>query len=270
MALVSGCVPVEQGVAAWASLDRDARTRRAAGDPRSLSQLRADTFIERLTGQATATAVPVEIGLTVPLDALLETGAPEQSPDPAGSAVATIPGYGPIPAEFARDLAGIGIDGEAGDVTAGTGGGPTDVGCGGAGCSDVADRATVFIRRILTDPIDHTVVAVDTRRRRFDGAVARYLIARDQHCRIPYCTAPIRHLDHITPWRDGGPTTATNGQGLCERHSYTKEAPGWQVRVIEPGSTPGEGPPSPHLRHTTLITTPTGHTYQSQAPPAHG
>ncbi|MDX6317874.1 MAG: hypothetical protein QOD35_1274, partial [Nocardioidaceae bacterium] len=72
MALLTGFVPVEQGVAAWAALDRDARTRRANGDLRSLSQLRADTFIERLTGQATAPAVPVEIGLTVPLDALLD------------------------------------------------------------------------------------------------------------------------------------------------------------------------------------------------------
>jgi hypothetical protein len=120
----------------------------------------------------------------------------------------------------------------------------------------------VFLRRILTDPVDSTVVAVDTRRRRFDGPLARYLIARDQHCRMPYCTAPIRHLDHITPWRDGGPTTATNGQGLCERHSYTKEAPGWHVTVIDPDPDPGRS------RHTTITCTPTGHTYPSQAPPS--
>jgi hypothetical protein len=254
MALVSGFVPVEQGVAAWASLDRAARTRRAAGDLRSLSQLRADTFIERLTGHTPATAVPVEISLTLPADALLGQHARDESPHPAGSAVATIPGYGPIPAAIARDLAGTSNDGAGND----------DVRNG------VADRARVFIRRILTDPIDHTVVAVDTRRRRFDGALARYLIARDQHCRIPYCTAPIRHLDHITPWRDDGPTTTANGQGLCERHSYTKEAPGWHIHVTNPDNAPGDGPIRRHLRHTTLITTPTGHTYQSQAPPAAG
>jgi hypothetical protein len=276
MALVSGFVPVEQGVAAWASLDRAARTRRANGDPRSLSQLRADTFIERLTGQATATAVPVEIGLTIALDALLGTdtccGGAGRGEDPidgsraAGSTVATLPGYGPIPADFARDLAGMRGDPDemgdaAGEAAAGSRVRPTDVGDAGVG-NGGAHRARVFIRRILTDPIDHTVVAVDTRRRRFDGPLARYLIARDQHCRIPYCTAPIRHLDHIQPWRDDGPTTATNGQGLCERHSYTKEAPGWQVTVIDPDPDPGRS------RHTTIITTPTGHTYQSQAPPA--
>jgi hypothetical protein len=246
MALITGFVPVEQGVAAWVSLDRDARSRRAGGDPRSLSQIMADTFIERLTGQANAAAVPVEIGLTLTVDSLLRRS--DNTP-------ATLPGYGPIPAEFARELAGV--RGE-----------PDDLG-------PVAAEARVFIRRILTDPIDHTVVSVDTRRRRFDGALARYLLARDQHCRMPYCTAPIRHLDHVTPWRDGGPTTAANGQGLCERHSYVKEVPGWKIRVVEPkrpaASTDGRATVTPDARpgrHTTITTTPTGHTYQSHAPPA--
>jgi hypothetical protein len=102
---------------------------------------------------------------------------------------------------------------------------------------------------------------------RFDAALARYLIARDQHCRIPSCTASIRHLDHITPWRGDGPTSATNGQGFSERHSYTQQAPGWHIRVVNPANAPGDGLPRRHLRHTTLITTPTGHTYQSQATP---
>ncbi|MDX6365439.1 MAG: hypothetical protein QOK30_515, partial [Nocardioidaceae bacterium] len=90
MALVSGCVPVEQGVAAWASLDRAARSRRANGDPRSLSQLRADTFIERLTGQATATAVPVEIGLTVP-------STPSSGPTPPRRCGSRRGPYRPVP-----------------------------------------------------------------------------------------------------------------------------------------------------------------------------
>ena len=135
----------------------------------------------------------------------------------------------------------------------------------------------MFLRRILTDPVDSTVVAVDTRRRRFDGPLARYLIARDQHCRMPYSTAPIRHLDHIQPRRDGGPTSAANGQRLRERHSYTKETPGWHVHVVEPEqaapTTAGRQAGTPEAqpaRHTTLICTPTGHTYQSQAPPTYG
>jgi hypothetical protein len=130
----------------------------------------------------------------------------------------------------------------------------------------------VFVRRIVTDPIDSTVLSVDTGRRRFDGALARLIAARDQHCRMPYCTAPIRHYDHIVAYRDRGPTSAVNGQGLCERHSYTKEAPGWHMRVVDPGHVvePATSPPGHRRPHTTVITTPTGHTYQSQAPPVPG
>ena len=52
---------------------------------------------------------------------------------------------------------------------------------------------------------------------------------RDQRCRTPYCDAPIRHRDHAEPHNRGGPTSALNGLGSCERCNYAKEAPGWRV-----------------------------------------
>jgi len=39
----------------------------------------------------------------------------------------------------------------------------------------------------------------------------------------------IRHNDHAQPRARGGPTTAENGLGACERRNYTKEATGWRV-----------------------------------------
>ena len=45
--------------------------------------------------------------------------------------------------------------------------------------------------------------------------------------------AALRHLDHVRPHRRGGPTTARNGQGLCERCNYVKEAPGWSSWVAD-------------------------------------
>jgi hypothetical protein len=77
-------------------------------------------------------------------------------------------------------------------------------------------------------------------------------------CREPYCGAPIRHLDHITPYRDGGPTTFDNGRGVCERHNQAREMPGWTIETIQTGPT-GQ----PHLIATA---TPTGHGYFSRAP----
>ncbi|HSL38474.1 MAG TPA: HNH endonuclease, partial [Arthrobacter sp.] len=52
--------------------------------------------------------------------------------------------------------------------------------------------------------------------------------------------------------------TQDNGAGLCEACNHTKETPGWSSR------------PRPGPRHTLDVTTPTGHTYQSTAPPLPG
>ncbi|MDQ1623396.1 MAG: hypothetical protein QOH19_1814, partial [Actinomycetota bacterium] len=49
-----------------------------------------------------------------------------------------------------------------------------------------------------------------------------------------------------------------NGAGLCEACNHTKETPGWAARPVT-------GP-----RHTLHLTTPTGHSYHSTAPPLPG
>ncbi|MGH3464795.1 MAG: DUF222 domain-containing protein [Kribbellaceae bacterium] len=245
MAVLSAVLPAEQGVATWANLDRHARALRATGDPRSIAQLMADTLVERVTGQSTASAIPVEIGLTISADSLL---GHDKAP-------ADLRGYGPVPTDVALDLAG--------QAAAPTG---TPAADNTADADDTDDAAVaVWVRRVVTDPIDDTVVHVDTKRRRFDGALARLIKHRDQVCRDPFCTAPVRHLDHVRPYRDGGPTSAANGAGLCERGNYVKDMPGWSRRVI---STSG-GTGNAH-RQVIEVTTPTGHRYISPPPPALG
>jgi hypothetical protein len=51
----------------------------------------ADTLVERITGQATAEDVNVEIQVLVPVEALL---------DPASPLPAELPGFGPLPVEM--------------------------------------------------------------------------------------------------------------------------------------------------------------------------
>jgi hypothetical protein len=109
-----------------------------------------------------------------------------------------------------------------------------------------------FYRRLITDPTDHTLIGRDPRRRRFDGPLNGFVRARDRHrCRQPGCDCRIGDIDHITDYAHGGPTTSTNGQGLCKRSHTFKHLPGWKV------TTRGRD---------TIWRTPTGHTYTSTTP----
>lgn len=247
MAAVTGLLPVEQGVAAWAALRRDAEAAKAAGDDRGLGQLMADLFVERLTGQARAEAVPVEVQLVMSPGTLLGVD----------DAPASLLGHGPLPAELARDLV-LGVDG-AGDDGAGDGTDPGEVSSGRA-----------WLRRIFTDEVDR-VVATDPSRRSFPASLRRLLRVRDGVCRFPFCDAPIRHDDHVVAAALGGATTARNGQGLCARHNLTKARPGWRSFAVDAqthantGVHAGEAAVSSAPDVVTL--TPTGHRYRSPVPP---
>ncbi|MFC7495661.1 MULTISPECIES: hypothetical protein [unclassified Nocardioides] len=96
--------------------------------------------------------------------------------------------------------------------------------------------------------------------RAFPKALGLFLDLRDRTCRTPWCDAPIRHHDHAAAHAAGGPTSALNGQGLCEQCNHTKQAPGWRSRPIT-------GPPGrPETPHTIQITMPTGHITRTIAP----
>ena len=115
-------------------------------------------------------------------------------------------------------------------------------------------------RRLFSHPENGTLVGGESRARLFDGFLAQLIELRDGgRCRDAFCDAPIRHHDHIKQSRAGGPTSFTNGRGVCARGNYVREMPGWQVEVLEDGL--GDQP------HTVRTTTPTGHTYTSRAGP---
>ncbi len=320
MSQLSVLLPVRDGVAVFATLDRVADTLVAAGDGRSRDQIRADTLVDRVLGRDRALAAvstpltwaavpagpadvargtetfragaaqtggagsiagggrvavpqpgPVEVGSdghapapsVLPRDQAGETasgvgpaccsGPPELTalpPPPDGgeeAAVSALPvllhvvvsdrvllgasdeaghldGYGPVPADLVRELA--------------------------------AGRA--WVRRLYARPGTGELVAADSRARRFPARLAQLVRLRDQRCRMPWCGAPVRHVDHVLAVERGGATSPTNGQGLCEACNYAKQAPGWAAR------------PVPGLRHTVRTVTPTGHIYSSTAPSAAG
>jgi hypothetical protein len=203
MAILNAFLPVEQGVACYASLKAHTDARKANGDARSRDQIMADTLVERLTGQATANDVNAEIQITMPIDALL---------NPKHAAPANLTGHGPLPAWLAQEIM-----------------------LGGQGRR--------WWRRLFTAPASTggaIVVAGDATRRRFDGWLGKLIKLRDQYCREPLCTALIRHIDHIRRYSEGGRTTFANGRGVCERHNHTREMPGWHLTPINDGRQPGD------------------------------
>jgi hypothetical protein len=191
---------------------------KAAGDRRCRDQIMADTLVERLTGQAEAADVNAELQIVMPLDALLDAN----NPTPA-----ELSGYGPLPAELARDLL-------------------------------ATSRGRLWWRRLYAAPVGGPLVGGDPHRRLFDGHLRKLIMWRDRRCRDPYCDAPIRHIDHIQRYSDGGLTIFPNGRGECERGNYAREMPGWNVEPVSSGLD--------NASHTIKITTPTGHSYLSRAP----
>nr|WP_259460343.1 DUF222 domain-containing protein [Pseudarthrobacter phenanthrenivorans] len=228
MTYLTALLPVAQGVAAYAALSRHAGTVKAGGDDRSRGAVMADQLVERVTGTPGGIS-GVDIQLVMS-DRTLFHGDSEP---------ARLTGYGIVPAQWARAAAGSG--------TAGTG--------------DADSRElTTWLRRLYTAPDTGELLAMDSTARLFPPGLRRFLQVRDNVCRTPYCDAPIRHHDHIIPWHQDGPTTAGNGQGLCEACNHTKEAPGWTARTVA----------GPRRRHSVELQTPTGHTYHSTAPPLPG
>jgi hypothetical protein len=195
MSWLGALLPAREGVAAYAALSKHADSQRSSGEERTRGQIMADTLVERITGQASAAAVPTEVQLVI-TDRSLLRGDDEP---------AELHDYGPVPAPLVRRWL-------RGDDTEGR---PTQAG--------------TWLRRLYTSPGSGALVAMDSQRRCFDGQLRRFLITADQRCRTPWCGAPIRHLDHAVRVASGGKTTAANSQGLCEACNYAKEAPGWRT-----------------------------------------
>jgi len=232
MTWLGALLPVKAGVAVHSALHRDARSAKAAGDPRSIGQLMADILVQRVVhpglstsaarpavaepvAASTVSAVPVMVNVVVRDSVLLG--------DEDG--VGWVEGHGPVPGDLIRGWVADNLD----------------------------SGLAAWVRRLYEQPSTGKLVAMDSKAELFQGGLAEFLRLRDRTCRTVGCGAAIRHADHVEPRSRGGPTSADNGQGVCECCNYAKEAHGWTARTV------------PGPRHTVETTTPTGHTYTSTA-----
>lgn len=235
MTYLTALVPVAHGVAAYAALRKAAEAAKAAGDPRSLGQLMSDILLARLTGVAdtgtpeSAPAVPVTVDVVISDESLAGGHAPAEVS--AGGVAAEV-----LPAEVARNLIGQSLDH--------AGGQPGDA------------EVVAWFRCLYRNHLGR-LVAMTNRRRLHSRGMGVFLALRGAGiCATPYCDAPIRHNDHVTPASEGGQTSTDDGQGLCQACNHAKQAPGWRQQVED----------RPRERHQVVTITPTGHRYLATAP----
>lgn len=205
MTRLSALLPMADGLQLMTALTGAAQTVEASRhdrpkDRRTRGQLMADTLVTAVTGHPAALApefpaasrtddpadcpAPVTVNLLVPLGTL------------TGHTPAHLEGFGPIPADLARDL--IATAGER-------------------------------VRRIFAHPDTGQLIAMESRARHYPGLLATFIKLRDRRCRTPHCGAPITQIDHIRAHHAGGPTTADNGQGVCTTCNLVKEHPDYAV-----------------------------------------
>ena len=193
MAELTAFLPAEQAVAVYQRVDDLARGSRVAGDQRSADERRADVFVGLFLGRRDAGTINQSEGLRP----LVHVTVAATTLAGADNKPAVLGGYGPIPAVFARAIA--------------------------------SDPTGVW-KRLVTDPVDGTLVEHSRKTYRPPAALDDFIRARDGQCRFPGCQHPAHHadLDHTIPWPKG-PTTAGNLGALCRHHHRLKHHTTWRL-----------------------------------------
>ena len=224
MAALRAVMPATEAQAIWHLLTRLARS---IDDERTLDQRRADLVVDLLRGRLTLTdldvptpAGPASPAGDEPADSESTSAGPARPRWGDGSALVQVvvgvdtlngtsdqpghlAGYGPIPADLAREAA---LDG--------------------------------VWRRLVTDPESGVLLDHGRKTYRPPAGLADFVRARDQVCRHPICSrrAVDSELDHVVRWADGGTTSAGNVYGHCKQHNLLKEQAGWSVLAHPDGT----------------------------------
>lgn len=198
MATLSAHLPAHLAMGAFNRIDSIARSLHSLDDEtRTLAQIRADAAADILTDGDIAGTTPLDdddtpaptfvpgvrahVRITVPV---LTAAAKD---DTAGE----LDGYGPIPADIARELVGT----------------------------------SSSFYRVLTDPITCQVTSVGQAMRTPPTIMRLTIQLRDQTCRFAGCTrTAIRsEIDHATEWRNGGHTALDNLLTLRLSHESIRQ-----------------------------------------------
>ncbi|MEC3982244.1 HNH endonuclease [Amycolatopsis sp. H20-H5] len=196
MATLTADLPVEQASAIYTSLDRAARALRRTDTTRTLEQLRADVFADRLLAARDGDP-SLKADIHVYVDLLTLIGLND---DPAELA-----GYGAIPAWLARQIATE----------------PNSTWNRLITDPDTGQLLSVG-RDKYRPPTDlDAFIRVRDRECRTNGC----------HRPAHHCDT-----DHSIPWASDGETSHTNLTGQCRNHNLVKEEPDWTYTTTPNGT----------------------------------
>jgi hypothetical protein len=181
-------------------INRIARSLKAAGETRTMDQLRADVYLDLLQGKTTTgngagTAGRGVVDVHVDVETLARLS----------EAPGELAGFGPVIADIARQV--------------------------------VARQGDSEWRFTVTDPHSGMAVHTGVTRRRPTTSQRRMVETRDRCCVFPGCRMPAVDcdLDHRIACVDGGPTTVCNLTPLCRHHHVVKHCYRWRHEPLPGG-----------------------------------
>jgi hypothetical protein len=191
-------LPPDLAAAAARRINWLARKAKTRNDPRTLDQIRADVFLDLLTGRSQALHGTTSGGPVGHVDIVADI----ETLTGASDAPAHIPGYGPVIAEIARKT--------------------------------VAHQTDCRWEYTVTD--QGRPIATGTIRRRPTESMKRRIRSQCPTCVWPGCRMPARQsdLDHRHRWARGGRTTLRNLAPLCDRHHGLLDK-GWHYQPAPDG-----------------------------------
>jgi Domain of unknown function (DUF222) len=200
MAWLSAYLPADQAAGIWDRTTHAARALQGPAEPRTLTQLRADTAAAWLLG-GHAEQVPspkAQVLVTVPVFALM--GLTDEP--------AALDGYGPIPPSMARTLIADGAESFHRVLTDPRDGAPLEIG-------RASYRIPAAMRQWLR---------LRDGKCPFPGCSNQSLD---------------NEADHLLAWANGGTTGITNLGQPCRKHHRLKHTTAWTPTAASPTEPPG-------------------------------
>lgn len=208
MATITATLPAPDAIAVWNALTAcaQASANQHPNDARTMAHKRADALTAWAHQAFNDPDLPVMQGkkrleTQVVIDVATLFGLAENPGE--------IIGYGPIPADLARQLA-------------------ADSQCW---------------RRLVTDGVTGHLLDYGPRTYQPPARLREYILARDRHCQFPGCNRPAQQcdIDHVEPFTgtdQGGNTSADNLITLCRRHHRLKTHTRWRIHIDKPTNGP--------------------------------